>query len=104
MNPHRLCDVLELLVALVLEHRVELATDLAHGIFGDTNRARLGDALQARRDVDAVAENIVLLDDDVADMYADAELDPPVLRQIGIARGHPALNCQCATHRIDDAG
>ena len=39
------------------------------------------DAFKARRNVDAVAENIVVVDDDVADVNADAKFDPGILRQ-----------------------
>ena len=67
-------------------------------------RAGLGDAFKAGGDVDAVAENIAVLDDDVADVDADAELDALVLRHAGIALGHAALNGDRATHGVDDAG
>ena len=46
--------------------------------------AGLGDALDPRRDVDAVAEDVVALDDDVADIDPDPKPDriglPPVSR------------------------
>ena len=42
--------------------------------------ARLGDAFESRGDIDAVAEDIVVLDDHVAEVDADAEFDPPIFR------------------------
>jgi hypothetical protein len=45
----------------------------------DADPARLGQAFEPRRDIDAVAVNVVLVDDDVADIDADAELDPTLL-------------------------
>src|SRR3712207_8106840 len=48
----------------------------------------LGDSLQARGHVDAVPEDVVALDDDIADVDADAEGDAPVRRRRGIAFPH----------------
>src|SRR6185436_9008814 len=87
----------------VLEVHVELAAHLPIGVVGYANPARLRDALEPRGDVHAVAENIVVLDDDVADMNADADLDPLVGRDRSIAFGHTALNLDGAARRIDRA-
>ena len=56
------------------------------------------------RDIDAVAENVALVDDDVADIDADAEFDAAVGRHIGVPFGHLALDFDGAAHRVDDAG
>ena len=64
------------LLADVVEGDIHLAADLPMGVVGDAHAARLGDPLETRRDIDAVAENIVVVEDDVADMDADAKLDP----------------------------
>jgi hypothetical protein len=45
----------------------------------------------------------VALFDDIAEMYADAEIDAPVGRQAGIALSHAVLHLDRATHRLDDA-
>ena len=58
----------------------------------------------SRRDVDAVAEDVAVLDDDVADVDADTELDAMVRRQRGIAFGHRRLHLGRATQRVDNAG
>ena len=104
VDPDRARDVLELLIAHVLERRVELAAHLPVGVVGDADAAGLGDAFEARGDVDAVAENVAVLDDDVADVDADAELDALVLRHAGVALGHAALDRDRAAHGVDDAG
>jgi len=44
----------------------------------------------------------VFLDDHVAEIDADAELDPPFHRDIGIALGHLPLHLDRAAHRIYD--
>src|SRR4029079_13085225 len=66
--------------------------------------AGFGQRLQPRGDVDAIAEDVVVVDDDVADVDADAKRDPLLWRHAGVAIRHPALYVDRATHRIDDAG
>ena len=45
----------------------------------------------------------MLLDDHVAEIDPDAEPDPPLLRHLGLALGHAALDLHSAAHRIDHA-
>ena len=45
-----------------------------------------------RGDIDAVAEDVVFLDYDVALVNADAKRDALVVRDRGVALGHPALH------------
>ena len=97
-------DVLDVLLAEILKGDVvEPVADLiAHGA-RDADAAGLGEHLETRRDVDAIAEDIVVLDDHVAEIDADAELDPPRRRHIGIAPRHPPLDLGSARHRVNDA-
>ena len=101
---HRLGDVLQGLLADVVERDIDLAADLPMGVVGDADAARLGDALEARRDIDAVAENIVVVDDDVADMDADAKFDPEFGRHVDIPLRHRALDFHRTARRIDGTG
>jgi hypothetical protein len=76
---------------------VEPTLDLPIGLFGETNRVGLGNALQSRGDVDAVAHEVaVRLLDDVAKMNADAKLDPTFGRKAG-------LHLEGAAHGVDHA-
>ena len=60
---------------------IEPSLDLPVGVLGETDRARLADALQPRGDVDAIAHQIAVgLLDDVAQMDADPKLDALVGR------------------------
>ena len=80
---------------------------LAHVLIGglrDAHPAGLGQALQARREVDPVAVEVVALDDDVAEVDADPQLHPPRLGQRGVARLHRLLHLDRALHRVDDTG
>ncbi len=67
----------------------ELALEVVVGRAGDQHAARLAQLLQAGGDVDAVAEQVVAVHDDVAEVDADAEHDPAV--------GWPASACPLAT-------
>ena len=71
---------------------------------GDENPAGVGQGFEPRGDIDAVAIEVVALDDHVAEIDADAEFDAAVRRDAGFRSGIAALHRDCATHRIDDAG
>ena len=86
-----------------LEIEVELALDLGEGGLREVDPARLRHAFEPRGDVDAVAVDIVAVDDDVADVDADAEDDPVVLGQPIVAERHAALHLDREQHRVDDA-
>jgi hypothetical protein len=53
---------------------------------------RLSQAFKAHRDIDAIAEDVAILDDDVACVDADAQLDAVVGGHTGVALGHLALH------------
>jgi hypothetical protein len=65
---------------------------------------RLGEGLEACGNIDAVAEDIPLVDDDVTDIDPHAELDAPITRHPGVALRHLTLHLDRATYSIDNAG
>src|SRR5215472_5452381 len=64
---------------------------------------RRGEGFESGRDIDAVAENVVGLDDDVAEIDPDPEPDAALVRNPGLAIDHRPLQLGGAAHRIDDA-
>jgi hypothetical protein len=56
----------------ILEADVEPVADLLAHCGGDADAARFRDRLEARGDVDAVAEDVAVLDDHIAEVDADA--------------------------------
>ena len=70
----------------------------------DQHAARLANALQPRRDIDAVAENVVALDQHVAEIDADAVDDALRLRRLGVALDHQLLDRDRAFDGGDDGG
>jgi hypothetical protein len=74
-------DILKRLLAHVFESEVELAHRILPDPGRNANAARLGQAFEAGGDIDAVAEDVAVLDDDVADVDANAELDASLRRE-----------------------
>jgi hypothetical protein len=70
----------------------------------DADFPRLGQSFEAGGDVDAVAEDVAFVEDDVAEVDADTKLDPLLRPHVGVALGHRLLQLGGTAHRIDDAG
>jgi hypothetical protein len=104
IDPNWFGDVLEVSETKVGNREIEPPFHLAIGVLRQTDRARLGDALEASRDIDAVAHQIAVgLLDDVAEMDADAEFDSPLGRQARVAFDHAVLHFDGAAHSVDHA-
>jgi hypothetical protein len=71
---------------------------------GDEYPTGLGQGFDPRGDVDAVAVEVVALDDHIPEIDADAQLDAVVGPDIRVPLGHRLLHRNRAVHRIDDAG
>ena len=67
----------------------------------NADAARLRNAFKARRYVDFIAKDIVAINDNVANIDANTELDLLARRHFGISFRHRALNVDGATNRID---
>ena len=71
-------DILDLLRAEILEGEAQLVEDLIAHDPADADSARVGQRFEARRHIDAIAEDVVAVDDDVADVDADPKVEPPI--------------------------
>jgi len=98
-NANGTSDVLDSLLAAINELDVELAVDLLANAGGHANAARLRQCFEARSDVDAVPGNIVAVDDDVAEVDADAEFDSLVGSLRLVVGAHQALHLDRAAER-----
>src|ERR1700682_933463 len=78
--------------------------DLSFYVVGNADASRLGNPFKAGGDIYTVPEDIVVVDDYVAEVNADAEFDPDILRHVGVLRGHATLDFNGTAHRIDGAG
>ena len=80
---------------------LDLAAHLPEGVFGDADPTGLGDAFEPGGDVDTVAENVVTLDQDIAEMDADAPFHAAVDRGPGIPLRRQPLQPQGALDGTD---
>jgi hypothetical protein len=95
IGAHRRGDVLDALLAEVVEGRLQALAQRALDRVGHRHATRLGDPFQARGDVDAVAvDRAVGLLHDVAEMDADAKLHAAIGGDIGRAARQLGLDRQ----------
>jgi hypothetical protein len=102
--PDRASDILRLLRAEIGEGHRHLCPDLIPHGARDANPARLRKSFQAGRDINGVTEEIVLLNDNVADVHPDAEPHLLTGRSIRILFGHGVLHRDSTLHSIHGAG
>ena len=94
-------DVLQGLFAAVGEGGVKPIADVLVDTGGDGDAARFGDLLQAGGDIDAVAQDVFALDDNIAQIDADAKGHALVFIDVLVASGHARLNFQHAAGGVD---
>jgi len=80
VGPDRPRNVLERLLAEVIEDEVEPSCGILLHPRRDTNATGLGQTFETCRDIDTVAKNVAVLDNDVPLVDADAERDAPLRR------------------------
>src|SRR5229473_1431043 len=103
-DAHGFGDILQRLRTRVLKGDVYLATNLPVSIVGNTDAARFCDPFETHCNIDPITKDIIVCDDNITDVNADAKFDPFVLRHIGILFGHAALDFVGTSHGIDHAG
>ena len=100
VSPGRATNILQTELAQIDEICVDLASNLLVRGRRNANAARLSNTLKPRRNIDAIAEDVVGIDNDVANIDPDSV---PELR-VGCtccALRHSPLNCNRASHGID---
>ena len=86
------------------DREIEPSLDLPKASSEMTNPSGLGDPLQARGDIDAIAHQVaVAFLDHVAEMNADPKLDALFERDACVALDHGVLHFDRAAHRVDNA-
>ena len=102
MNRSR--DVLQCLYATIFEDSLQPILHIVMHPARHAHATGLGDLLQASRDVHAIAVNIVAVDDDIAEIYADSKDDTSVFRNVRHPSGYLGLHLDHASNRINHAG
>jgi hypothetical protein len=102
-GPHGLSNIFEGLLSHVVPGNLDLTPDLPIGIIGNADPARFGDALKAGSNIDPIAEDIVVFNDNITDVNADSKFNPLELWYIDIVFGHAALNFDRAAYGVHGA-
>ena len=92
------------MLADVFEAEVEFAYGILLHSGRNADPAGFGQRFQPRRNIDAVAKDIAIFGDDIADVDANAKFDPIVAGDRHIAFSHCSLYRGCAAQCIDHTG
>src|SRR5207302_4284086 len=103
IHAYRPRDILEGLLADVLKTEIELAGDLIVHARRDADAAGLGERFEPCRDVDPVAEQVIVLYDDITEIDPNPKMHPAVVGQRVVARLERFLDFYCAAHGFHDA-
>ena len=90
------------MLAHVFEADIELVLDLVEDVVSDTDAARIGQTFQRWSDVDAVAVDVVVLDDDFAVIDPNPVDDLTFVWNVGIALSHGFLDIDSKVDSVDD--
>jgi hypothetical protein len=104
VDAHRAGNVFDAVLAHIGKADWQLFADLLAHRGADADLAGLGERLKTRRDIDAIAEDVAFIMDDVAEIDADAEADALGLRPAYVAVRHSLLDDDGAAHGVDDRG
>src|SRR6266851_4075906 len=104
VDPHWPSDVLDLLLAQILKDKGQPVAHVVINRIGDEHPAGISQAFDPRGNVDAVAIEVVALDDHVTEIDADAQLDAAVRADIRVPLRDCLLHRDGTAHRVDDAG
>ena len=100
---HRLFDVLQRLAAQVLHLHVQLVPDMSVGGLREADTSRFRERLNARCDVDAVAEYILTPTDHITRVKPDPHQEPPVLSDVLIPLVKTFLDVHGTRDRLQHA-
>ncbi len=103
-RPNRLTDILDPLRPQVVEVHLDFRDDLLMDTAGNDHGTGLRQPLQTRGDVHAIAEDIVVLNDNIAEIDANSELDAAGLWRFRVSRRHAILKRHGAPDGIHHAG
>ena len=84
--------------------KFQLVPDTVEDRARDADAARRSQTLQSRRDVHAIAENIVAFDNYITQVNTYTETNGLVLTSIRVASHHAFLNGNGARNRSNDGG
>ena len=103
-RPDRPRDILDLLLTEIIECDIELVPDLIAHYSADADASGLGQTLQTGSEVDAIAKDVAVFDNDVTLVDADPKLDPFFHWCANVSVVHGPLHLNRTASSTDDAG
>jgi hypothetical protein len=97
-------DVLDFLGTDVFEDVWQLVVYVITNDLAHADLSGFGEPFDTYRNIDAIAENVVIIDDDVTDIDTDPKLDLVFRRHAGIALRHASLDVNGTIHGVHHAG
>ncbi len=88
----------------IQEIQTEAIAHLAQHRLGHADAAGRRQSFKSRRDVDAIAQQVVAFDNDIAEIHTDAKSHAPLLRHIGAELVEFELDFGGASNRLDRTG
>jgi hypothetical protein len=101
VDPDRICDVLYFAISERLISTNQFVLYLLIDAARDVNLTGIGNTLKARGNIDAIAENVVCFDDNVAKIDANPKFNPMMLRHRCVASNHVLLDDDTASNSFD---
>src|SRR5262249_58450896 len=103
VNTDRSSNVLDRLLTHIVEFETEFILNLVTYDARNHDAARIGQGFQSCRYIDPVPEDVIPIDNDIADINAHTELDAFLWRQWGSTLDHGALDIDSTPNGIHDA-
>src|SRR5262245_8244384 len=95
-------DVFDGLFAQIVELKTELVLNLIMYDTRDHDAPRIGECFQPGCHINAIAINVVTINDDIADIDADTKLDAFLTRDIDVTLNHAPLDVDGTSHCVHD--
>ena len=102
VGAYRPDDVLDLLLASIVQRQPYLALEVVIGGAGDQYAAGFAKLLETGGDIDAVAEQVCAVHHDVAEIDSHPEHDAALSRAARLHRGDLLLGCDRTVDCVDD--
>src|SRR5205085_9741126 len=103
-RPDRMRDVLDQLLAEILEDQTAAMTQMILNAPRNADFAALDQPLEPSGYVDPISKDVIILDHHVADIDADPKAHPAIFRLVLIGSLESRLNLDRAANRVEHAG
>ncbi len=100
VDPYWIGNILERLFSTIFERVGELRTHVLVHRGGDADSAGLRQRFEASGYVDSIPQDVVIVDDDITEIDADAQYDALRVRESGVPPSHRLLQRDGASHRL----